>query len=51
MPAWAGVNTDAFTAGFGIVEITAAVLFAFLIGFVMVRRLLRAAGWLDSPDP
>jgi hypothetical protein len=44
MPTWAGINPDAFMAGFGIVELVAAFLFAFLISFVMVKRLLRAAG-------
>jgi hypothetical protein len=44
MPSWAGVQADAFVAGFGIVEMTAAILFAFLISFVMVRRLITAAG-------
>jgi hypothetical protein len=44
VPPWAGVNTDAFVAGFGIVEMTGAFLFVFLIGFVMVRRLIHAAG-------
>ena len=44
MPAWAGVNADAFTAGFGICELGAAILFAFLISWVMFRRLLSAAG-------
>jgi heme/copper-type cytochrome/quinol oxidase subunit 2 len=45
-PSWSGVNSDAFTAGFGIVELVAGFLFAFLISFVMVRRLLTAAGLL-----
>jgi len=44
MPAWAGVDVGAFIAGFGIVELVGAVLFAVLIGFVMVRRLIAAAG-------
>jgi len=51
MPSWAGIDSGAaaaFTAGLGIVEWSAAVLFAFLISWVMVRALLRAAGWLDS---
>ncbi len=46
MPSWAGIDPNAFIAGFGIVEWSAAVLFAFLISFVMVKRLLRAAGVL-----
>lgn len=44
MPAWAGVNVDAFMAGFGIVEIAAATLFVGLLGFHMVKKLLAAAG-------
>jgi hypothetical protein len=40
MPAWAGVSTDAFIAGFGIVELTMATVFALLIGFVVLRKLL-----------
>ena len=44
MPTWAGVQTQAFTAGLGIVELSAAFLFAFLIGFVLLRRLFTSAG-------
>lgn len=44
MPSWAGVPVDAFMAGFGIVEMAAAFLFAFLISFVLVRRVLAWAG-------
>lgn len=47
MPSWAGIDSGAvaaFTAGFGIVEWSAAVLFVFLLGWVMLRKLLSAAG-------
>lgn len=39
-----GVGSSSFLSGFGIAELASATLFAFLISFVMVRRLLRAAG-------
>lgn len=45
MPVWAGVNADAFEAGFGIALFAMAILFAFLIGFVMLRKIISAAGW------
>jgi hypothetical protein len=44
LPTWSGLDPGAFIAGFGIAEWTGAVLFAFLISFVMVRKLLSAAG-------
>lgn len=48
MPSWAGLGSDAvsaFMAGFGIVELAGAFMFAFLIGFVMLKKLITAAGF------
>lgn len=44
MPDWSGVQPQAFIAGFGIVELTAATLFAFLVSVHMVKKLIAAAG-------
>jgi hypothetical protein len=47
MPSWAGLDSgasSAFTAGLGICEMGMAILFAFLVSWVMLRRLLTAAG-------
>lgn len=43
MPAWAGVQLDAFMAGFGTAELTMAVLIALLLGFAVLRKLLAAS--------
>jgi hypothetical protein len=47
MPSWSGIDSiaaGAFETGFGIALFAMAILFAFLIGFVMVKKLLSAAG-------
>lgn len=36
---------SAFIAGFGVVEITFAVVFVFLVAYVTLRKLLSAAGF------
>lgn len=44
MPSWAGVNLDAFMAGFALAEATMAAVFAALLSWTVLRRLLSAAG-------
>jgi hypothetical protein len=44
MPSWAGVDADAFMAGFVLAEAAMATLFAALLSWHLLRRLLSAAG-------
>jgi hypothetical protein len=40
-----GVDADAFSAGLAIAEHGVFYVFVFLLGFVLLRKLLAAAGW------
>ncbi len=44
MPSWSGVNLDAFMAGFALAEATMGAIFAALLSWSLLRRLLSAAG-------
>ena len=44
MPSWSGVNVDAFMAGFALAEAAMGAIFAALLSWHMLRRLLAAAG-------
>jgi hypothetical protein len=44
MPGWAGVDVDAFMAGFALAEAAMGAVFAALLSWHLLRRLLSAAG-------